>query len=147
MFLRLRRVFLRKDAPSPRAFRCVFQLKITSDSEPSFPLHSRRCFNALPRTAIPVLPHGHMSQVGDSVTRPSSPSASYGPTRSTRIRIAERSCNGICRCSSVSSTAAQQRHAVWVPTAGNTRREASDAGILSVWVGVWGVQGASVLPQ
>ena len=94
-----------------------------------------------------VLPHGHMSQVGDSVTRPSSPSASYGPTRSTRIRIAERSCNGICRCSSVSSTAAQQRHAVWVPTAGNTRREASDAGILSVWVGVWGVQGASVLPQ
>ena len=94
-----------------------------------------------------VLPHGHMSLVGDSVTRPSSPSASYGPTRSTRIRIAERSCNGICRCSSVSSTAAQQRHAVWVPTAGNTRREASDAGILSVWVGVWGVQGASVLPQ
>ena len=49
-----------------------------------------------------------------------------------------------CRCS---SAAAQQRHAVWVPTAGNTRREASDAGILSVWVGVWGVQGASVLPQ
>ncbi len=52
-------------------------------------------------TAVPVLPHGHMSQVADSVTRPSSPSAYSGRLARRALESAERQRQ--CRCGSAAA--------------------------------------------